>query len=67
MERTNSENPSRGGDQELDAKTSKIVDKALDQIMDRLENGDHIYDQKTGRIRRAPVKLRELNATLTLF
>lgn len=51
------------GDQELDAKTSKIVDKALDQIMDRLENGDHIYDQKTGRIRRAPVKLRELNAT----
>ena len=31
--------------------------------MDRLENGDHIYDQKTGRIRRAPVKLRELNAT----
>jgi len=49
-------------DQQLDAKTSKIIDKALDNIMERLENGDHIYDQKTGKIRRAPVKLRDLNS-----
>lgn len=52
-------------DQKLDAKTSKIIDKALDQLLDRIENGEHIYDQKTGTIKRAPAKIRDLNTAFT--
>jgi len=48
-------------DQKLDAKTTKLIDKALEQLMDRIENGEHIYDQKTGKIKRMPAKLRDLN------
>lgn len=52
-------------DQKIDAKTSKIIDKALEQLLDRIENGEHIYDQKTGKIKRAPAKLRDLNTAFT--
>lgn len=48
-------------DQQLDAKTSKIIDKALENILDRIENGEDIYDQKTGKIKKMPAKLRDLN------
>lgn len=48
-------------DQQLDAKTSKIINKALENIMDRIENGEDIYDQKTGKIKKMPAKLRDLN------
>jgi len=48
-------------DQKLDAKTSKIIDRALEGLLDRIENGEHIYDQKTGKIKRTPAKLRDLN------
>lgn len=48
-------------DQKLDAKTSKIIDKALENILDRIENGEDIYDQKTGKIKKMPAKLRDLN------
>ena len=48
-------------DQQLDAKTTKIIDKALDNLMDRIENGEYVYDQKTGQLKRAPAKLRDLN------
>jgi hypothetical protein len=39
------------------------VDRALDTIADRLENGEHVYDQKTGEIIRKPVALRDANNT----
>lgn len=52
-------------DQKIDAKTSKIIDKALEQLMDRIENGEHIYDQKTGKTKRMPAKLRDLNTAFT--
>lgn len=52
-------------DQKLDAKTTKLIDKALEQLMDRIENGEHIYDQKTGKIKRMPAKLRDLNTAFT--
>jgi len=45
--------------QVLDAKLTKILDKSLETIMDRLENGEYIYDQKTGKIKQTPVKLRD--------
>ena len=45
--------------QVLDAKLTKILDKSLETIMDRLENGEYIYDQKTGKIKQTPVKMRD--------
>lgn len=45
--------------QKLDAKLTKILDKTLDELMDRLENGEFVYDQKTGELKRTPVKLRD--------
>lgn len=48
-------------DQKLDSKTTKIVDKALEALLDRIENGEYVYDQKTGMAKRMPAKLRDLN------
>lgn len=50
--------------QQLDAKLSKILDKTLDSVMDRLENGEFVYDQKTGSLKRAPVKLRDATTAM---
>lgn len=48
-------------DQELDAKLSKIIERSLDAVNDRIENGDFIFDPKTGSIKRSPVKLRDVH------
>lgn len=45
----------------LSNKLKKIVDKSLDLVGDRLEKGDFIYDQKTGKMRRKPVALRDIH------
>src|SRR4030095_528452 len=37
----------------------KLVDKSLDVVADRLDNGDFVYDQKTGEMRRKPVAMRD--------
>lgn len=46
---------------ELSAKTKRILDKSLDLVMDRLDNGDFFYDQKSGQLVRKPIPARELN------
>jgi hypothetical protein len=46
---------------EMDTKLSKIVDKSLDAVLDRVENGDFIYDQKSGQIKRRPAALRDIH------
>lgn len=48
-------------EQQLDNKLSRAVDLALTNLMDRIENGEFIYDQKTGKVIRTPAKLRDLN------
>lgn len=40
-------------------KLSKIVDKSLDVIDDRLDNGDFAYNSKSGEVYRKPVTLRD--------
>lgn len=50
---------------QLDAKLSKIVDKSLDVVMNRLEEGDFILDSKTGTIKRVPVKMRDAKQVMT--
>ncbi len=49
-----------GENQRTDNKMSKIIDKALDVIVDRLEQGDFQYDQKTGKLVKVPLKARDL-------
>jgi hypothetical protein len=45
----------------VDSKLSKIVDKSLEMIEDRLENGDMVYNRKTGEVERRPVSLELIN------
>jgi glutamine synthetase len=51
-------------DQELDAKLAKRIDKALDVVWDRLENGDFMYDPKLGEFVRKPVGLKDVNKVM---
>ena len=44
---------------QLSATAKNIVDKSLGVIAERLENGDWIYDQKTGQMRRKPVTMKD--------
>jgi len=46
-------------DLQLSNRLKKLVDRSLDALEDRLENGDWIYDQKTGELRRKPVNMRD--------
>lgn len=50
---------------QLDDKLSRIVDKSLDAISDRIENGDVIFNQKTGTIQRKDVSLRDATKVAT--
>ena len=44
---------------ELDSKIKKVVDKSVDQLLDRVDNGDFQYDQKTGQLVRKPISARD--------
>ena len=59
----------QGGEgQKTDNKMSKVIDKALDMLMTRIEEGDFQYDQKTGRLVKVPLKARDLErVTAGLF
>ena len=48
-------------DQQMDAKLTKIIDRTLEKLVDSIENGEHIYDQRTGQVKRMPAKMRDLN------
>lgn len=44
----------------LDAKLTRIVEKSLTQIEDRLDNGNHNYNPRTGKYDRIPAKLADI-------
>jgi len=48
-------------DVELDNKLRNILDKTLATVLDRVENGDFIYDPKTKKISRKPVSLKDVH------
>lgn len=52
---------------QLSNKLKKIAEKALDVTLDRLENGDYIYDQKTGQLVRKPVVMRDAALVANTF
>ena len=43
----------------LDAKLSKVVNKSVDALLDRVEHGDFQYDQKSGNMVRKPISARD--------
>lgn len=49
-------------DLQISNKLKKILDKSIDVISDRLENGDFIYDTKSGKILRKPVSMKDANS-----
>ena len=50
----------REDDYEVDAKLTKIVSKSLDVVVDRLENGDFMYDFKREEFIRKPLFARDV-------
>lgn len=46
---------------ETDAKLTKIKHKTLAIIEDRLENGEFLYNSKTGELQRVPVKIKDVS------
>lgn len=44
---------------QLDSKLSKVVNKSVEALLDRVENGDFQYDQKTGTLVRKPISARD--------
>ncbi len=51
----------------LSGRLQKIVGRTLDQLEDRIENGDFILDSKTGQIVRKPLMARDLTRITTDF
>jgi transposase-like protein len=51
----------------LSNKLKSIAEKALNVTEDRLENGEFIYDQKTGELRRKPMNGRDAHKIATDF
>ena len=43
----------------LDTKLSKVVNKSVEALLDRVENGDYQYDQRTGVFVRKPISARD--------
>ena len=43
----------------VDSKMASIVDKALEKVDDRLENGDIVLNNKTGELIRKPVSMKD--------
>ena len=50
----------REDDYSADAKLTKIVNKALDTVVDRLENGDFMFDPKEQAFVRKPLLARDV-------
>ena len=51
-----------------DKKISKIIDKALDLLIDRMDEGNYQYDQARGKLVKVPLNAQDLNkVTSSLF
>lgn len=46
-------------DLQLSARLRNIVNRSYDVIEDRMANGDFVYDQKSGQMRRKPVNMKD--------
>lgn len=44
---------------QLSAKLKRTMERSMDLVDERLENGDYLYDQKTGQMKRKPVSMKD--------
>jgi len=44
---------------------TKLIEQSLDVMQDRLDNGDFVFDQKTGQVVRKPVSIRDATQIAT--
>lgn len=51
--------------QQTDRKLTTIIDKSLDAVLDRVENGEFFYDSKSGTVKRRPASLRDVTRVST--
>lgn len=51
----------------LSARLQRAIGKSMEVLEDRLEHGDWIYDQKTGKMVRKPVSLKDAQKTVNDF
>ncbi|MBK7469232.1 MAG: hypothetical protein IPJ43_21985 [Saprospiraceae bacterium] len=42
----------------IDTRLTKAIDKTLDEVMDRLNNGEYMFDVRTGKVKRIPCKVK---------
>jgi len=54
-------------DDELDVKFTKVVDKAIDLVVDRMDKGDFIYDPNRGQMVRKPISARDGTTVINSF
>lgn len=54
-------------DDELDSKFTKVIDSTIDQINDRLEKGDYIYNPRTGELVRKPMGGKEIAVVTSIM
>ena len=55
-------------DAELDVRLTKIIDKSLDAVLDRVENGDFVFSKKDNKFHRKPVNMKDaLKVTTDVF
>ena len=52
-------------DCELDVKLSKVINKSLDALTDRVENGDFLFNSKTGKFVRKPIHMKDALQAVT--
>lgn len=52
-------------DIKTNAKLEKVLEKSYEAVLDRLENGDVMYDPRTGKHVRIPAKLRDVHKVTT--
>ena len=46
---------------ELEGKLGRVIDKSIENTLDRLDKGDLVYNQKTGKFTRVPIKAHVIN------
>lgn len=51
----------------LSHKMQQVANKAIEVTMERLENGDHVVDQRTGSLIRKPVNMRDAHQAAISF
>jgi hypothetical protein len=53
-------------DEELNSNLTKLINKAVDAVNDRIDHGDYIYDTRKGALVRKPVSARDLTVVTAI-